>query len=254
MVKDDELKIDISDLFGDDLAEARAAIQSAEVTPLMDEAGSVPVTPRPDESLNVSSLEMEKEGEASAASSPIDFDAPMPRPFSTESPQTVDAGVLIGKESAQQLQRHQIALEYFIGYEEYRSQIFMDLAPLVGERKANTMLARTVELARTRHPEVFKNANWDWEGNLIDTGFLDSQRMTENHSTLPLDRADAMFDQALYHLMDVRLKAVEKGLGTGMRSKVKARILGWIEEKIQQAIAGGRDPEVFRRLRALIPT
>lgn len=195
------------------------------------------------------------------AKSSVDFEAPIPRPFSgVEIPAfTADqlpsreVGMLEKLQRAEELRALQRNHEYFMLYDEYRNMMFLELAALVGDKKTKTMLSRTVEMARAKYPDVFKNANWDWEGNLVENGLLDSQRMLENKGLLPADRADRLFDEAFAFLLDLRLQAVEKGLGTGMKTKIRARMHQWMSQKIERARELSRDPRVLERLLALIP-
>jgi hypothetical protein len=190
----------------------------------------------------------------------VDFSAPMPPPFSGGVP-VVPADQLpsrhkdayVDLKKSEEMKRLQRDHEFFMLYDEFRNLILLELVPLVGEKKTHTMLSRTVEMARVRFPDVFKNANWDWDGNLIASGMLDSQRMLENKAALPLENVDAALDIAFGTLLDLRLQAIEKGLGTGMKTKVRARLMQWITEKIEKSRKLDRDIHALQRLRALIP-
>jgi len=196
---------------------------------------------------------------APAADSPIDFDAPMAPPFMGATAPTADAGTLpaegeapIDPQKAEELKRLQAEHEFFMLYDEYRNIMAHELTDLVGEKKTNTMLERTVELARGKYPEVFRNANWDAAGNLLENGSIDSQRIIDNKNALDPQKADAVVDVALSALLNLRLQALEKGLGSGLKNKVRARMYQWINEKIQKAGKEGKDAGSLRRLSAYI--
>ncbi len=199
---------------------------------------------------------------APASSSPVDFSAPMPPPFSGAAAEGIPppTGFLGGAPLVPDLQKEEERIriqrdqEFFLLYEEFRGLIALELMPLVGEKKTRTMLARTVDMAREKFPSVLKKADWDWDGNIILDGHLDNLRMQENKDALPPVLADDSIDTAFRFLLDLRLKAVDKGLGTGMRTKVRARLTQWVAERIEKTRRLGRDVKVLQRLRALIPS
>jgi len=190
--------------------------------------------------------------------SPIDFDAPMAPPFmgaaasATEDAPPAAEAEAMDPQKAEELRKLQAEHEFFMHYDEYRNIIAHELTQLVGEKKTNTMLERTVELAREKYPEVFRNANWDAAGNLIENGSIDSQRVIDNKNAMDPQKADAVVDVALSALLNLRLQAVEKGLGAGLKNKVRARMYQWINEKIQKAVKEGKDPASLRRLSGYI--
>ncbi len=191
--------------------------------------------------------------------SPIDFDAPMAPPFMGASAPAADPNApapegeaAIDPQKAEELRKLQAEHEFFMLYDEYRYIIAHELTDLVGEKKTNTMLERTVELAREKYPEVFRNANWDAAGNLLENGSIDSQRVIDNKNALDPQKADMVVDVALSALLNLRLQAVEKGLGSGLKNKVRARMYQWINEKIQKAGKEGKDVIFLRRLSGYI--
>ena len=133
-------------------------------------------------------------------------------------------------------------------YDEFRNIIVYELKDLVGEKKTLTMLGRTVELARGKFPEIFRNVNWDAAGNLLEDGSMDGHRIIENKKMLDPGNADEVVDAALSALLRLRLQAVEKGLGPGLKNKVRARMYQWISEKIQKAATEGKDGTILKRL------
>ena len=303
---DDELKINISELFGGDLPSPSESLEdvsasepssaspmspqippevesqfqewmnhrnqeleakSLELERKLQEAPVPPVNPPP-ETLKIASVEnatiaIEEAPVKSVASiSPVDFDAPIAPPFmgavaitsdfknsKTETPTTIgDAG---GSEPAQnidELKKLQAEHEFLMLYDEFRNIIVYELKDLVGEKKTLTMLGRTVELARSKFPEIFRNVNWDSAGNLLEDGSMDGQRIIENKKALDPQKADELVDTALSALLKLRLQAVEKGLGSGLKNKVRARMYQWISEKIQKAASEGKDELILKRL------
>lgn len=198
--------------------------------------------------------------------SPIDFDAPIAPPFmggvvnptldqsntTIESNTTEETGPS-EDQKYEELKKLQSDHEFILLYDEYRAILFRELNDLVGEKKTKTMLERTFELSRSKYPEIFRNANWDSKGNLLDDGSLDSQRMVENKNALDPGKSDLALDVALSHLLGLRLQAIEKGLGAGFKNKVRARLYYWINEKSEKAIKEGKDAFVLKRLMGFIP-
>lgn len=192
------------------------------------------------------------------SASPIDFNAPIAPPF-TGPPATPDSAPTaettnpyaeeqIPSQNTEELKRLQADHEFLMLYDEFRNIIAYELRDLVGERKSFTMLGRTVELAREKYPEIFRNANWDAAGNLLEDGSVNSERIIENKSILDSQKADAAVDAALVTLLKLRLQAVEKGLGTGLKNKIRARLYQWISDKTQKATKEGKDVVSLNRL------
>lgn len=201
--------------------------------------------------------------EVPSGDSPIDFSAPITPPFmgatipaevdsAPPAPTTGEAQETADPGKAEELKKLQADHELLMLYDEFRNIIAHELMDLVGERKTYTMLGRTVEMAREKYPEIFRNANWDAAGNLLSDGSVDSQRIVENKNTLDPSKADAAVDAALSTLLNLRLQAVEKGLGGGLRNKVRAHLYQWINEKIKRADRDGKDATVLKRLSSYI--
>ena len=213
--KDEELKIDISDIFGGDVQAPPEPSQGTE------KGGSNVDSPAQDaefqewmntrnEALQSQSQDLERklhdslhdsfpqapddqvmapneepslapENTGSQAVAPemevgslIDFSAPIAPPFMGNpgpSPATSDNDpaqeaerVLAAQEA--ELKKLRSEHEFLMLYDEFRNIILFELKDLVGEKKALTMLSRTVELAREQFPEIFRKTNWDPNGNL----------------------------------------------------------------------------------------
>jgi hypothetical protein len=296
---DDDLKIDIADLFGDDLSgpsekleESAALMESAEKS-----AAQTPSSSETENNfqqwmnsrnieLEAKSQELEKKFQGTqasektssekfsaqelltvqpeaetrvptASSSPIDFNAPIPPPFMglapapappAESGTQAATGVPASSPNPEELKKLQAEYEFLMLYDEFRNIIFFELKDLVGEKKTYTMLGRTVELAREKYPEIFRNANWDSTGNLLEDGSVDSQRLIENKNALNSQKAEEILDAALSGLLKLRLQAVEKGLGVGLKNKVRAHLYQWISEKTQKAIQEGKNATNLKKL------
>ncbi|HVM32625.1 MAG TPA: hypothetical protein VMU88_05790 [bacterium] len=300
---DDELKIDITELFGGDLAPARQAVEQLEATQapaVPEEAAAEPAAPAApaaveqqyqdwmsarEKELEAKTQELEKrlqdlleqklqaaqgsapaEPEAPAAveSAPapveapapeageIDFSQPMAPPFMAPGAATAPATAPPPVDSEESLKQVQKEYEFLLLYDEFRNIIIHELRDLVGEKKTFKMLERTVELAREKYPEIFRNANWDAAGNLLQDGSLDSQRLIENRNALDPSKANAVLDAALGSLLSLRLQAVEKGLGTGMKNKVRARLYQWINEKAERAAQANKGSEDLNRLKSFV--
>ncbi len=290
---DDDLKIDISEIFGGELPELPAEKKTSNETvpQAQEDAGELSrdtqaqyqawFTAREKE-LESKTKNLEKRVEElqlqlsqttkmdeihspALPPSPVDFNAPIPPPFfntlnsspiKTESkpfdspishvpPQSpVNPLNFNGLESD---------LKFLIFYDEFRVIIAHEITDLVGERKTATMLERTFEIARGKYPSIFKNANWDSAGNLLNDGSLNGQKIIENKSSLRSAHAEVLLDSALTSLLNLRLQAVEKGLGSGLRNKVRAHLLHWIGEKCDSEKKLGNDISMFKRLSAYIP-
>ncbi|HEY5038492.1 MAG TPA: hypothetical protein VIJ93_05405, partial [bacterium] len=275
---DDDLKIDISDLFGGELPSPSEELSATEE--IAEPAVAEKAVPAPKENenkfqewmdtrnaeLEAKTQELElrlqemqaqqtpppaqtetpvvEEIQAAAEEVPIaavtdsviDFNAPIAPPFmgsvSSEEPpagpetesQAVDPNKI------EELRKLQSDHEFLMLYDEFRSIIAHELKDLVGEKKTYTMLGRTVELSREKFPEIFRNANWDAAGNLLEDGSVDGQRIIENKNSLDPQKSEVVLDAALSTLLNLRLQAVEKGLGTGLKNKIRARMFQWINE------------------------
>jgi len=142
--------------------------------------------------------------------------------------------------------------DYHALYDQFRHMIRKELIDLVGEKKAHTMLTRTLEATRNKFPEYFRNANWDAEGNLLEDGSMDAQRLIQNKAQFDGARADQFQDLALKSLLNMRLMAIDKGLGTATRTRLLAHLKTWCSSKTEQVVASGEDAELYRRLSALL--
>lgn len=138
--------------------------------------------------------------------------------------------------------------DLFVAFDQFR-QIFLDeLKDSVGARKTCVMLVKTFETAREKHSEIFKNANWDASGNLLEDGSLNVQRMLDNKNLLDPKQADIILDTALVFLLNLRLQAIEKGLGEEASNKIRVHLKKWADEASQNDGYGKDDPKILRRL------
>jgi hypothetical protein len=307
---DDELKINISELFGGDLpspSETLEDVPASVPAPDSPEPLKVPAEvenqfqewmSQRNQELEAKSLELERqlqetplppvptpetpevfsiqelanavdeppEAKPVSAGSPVDFDAPIAPPFMggakiSDAPQVSNVQAPVTAEekqvpespqSSDDLKKLQAEHEFLMLYDEFRNIIVYELKDLVGEKKTLTMLGRTVELARSKYPEIFRNVNWDSAGNLLEDGSMDGHRIIENKKVLDPNKADEVVDAALSGLLRLRLQAVEKGLGPGLRNKVRARMYQWISEKTQKAANEGRDGGNLKRLSSYV--
>jgi hypothetical protein len=247
--KTQELERRLQDLLEQKLQAAQSAPPAAEpaATPAV-EAAAVTETP---------AAPVEAPAEAAAlveADAPpaldIDFSKPILPPFLQPSAPAQAAPAAVSSEEALRLVQKEY--EFLLLYDEFRNIIIHELRDLVGEKKTFKMLERTVELTREKYPEIFRNANWDAAGNLLQDGSLDSQRLIENKNALDPSKANAVFDAGLGTLLSLRLQAVEKGLGTGMKNKVRARLYQWINEKAERASQANKEADDLNRLKSFV--
>ncbi len=144
-------------------------------------------------------------------------------------------------------------LSFFLLFDECRVIIEHEVKDLVGERKTRSMLSKTFEMAREKYPDVFRNANWDAFGNLLEDGSLDGNRMAENALVFEPDRREVVMDMGLGFLVNLRFQAIEKGLGAGLKNKLRARLIQWVTQKGDMAVKEGKDPVPYRRLKNYLP-
>jgi hypothetical protein len=138
--------------------------------------------------------------------------------------------------------------DLFLAYDYFREVFLDELKDSAGPRKTTVMLVKTFEVAREKHPEIFRNANWDANGNLLEDGSLNIQKIIDNKSALDPKQADITLDSALLSLLSLRLQAVEKGLGPDYAVKIKIRLKKWTDEESQKSGYGKNDPKILRRL------
>jgi hypothetical protein len=141
---------------------------------------------------------------------------------------------------------------FFLLFDEYRAIIGHELKDLVGERKAHNMLVKTFEIAREKYPEIFRNANWDASGTLLEDGSLDGKRMAENTILLVESQREITVDMALAYLMNLRFQAIEKGLGVGFKNKLRARLFQWVADKEEGVRLEDKDTAPYRRLKSYL--
>jgi hypothetical protein len=138
--------------------------------------------------------------------------------------------------------------DLFIAFDQFRQIFLEELKDSAGPRKTGVMLVKTFEVAREKHPEVFRNANWDSSGNLLEDGSLNIQRMLDNKNALDQKQADIVLDEALVFLLNLRLQAIEKGLGADSSNKIRTHLKKWADETSQKNGYGKEDPKILRRL------
>jgi hypothetical protein len=289
--QNDDLKIDISEIFGENWEPPKPGGPSQPVTPSEPAAETTKLTAEEaeqaflewraqrDRELEDKTRELEKQiqeaqdavaaevaapatgGETvvppdgnpvqAEVASPVDFNAPIAPPFAGVE-NAIEATRELDPQRIESLKKLQQEYEFLMLYDEFRSMLIFELKDLVGERKTLAMLERSVEMTREKHPEIFRNANWDSSGNLLEGGCIDSQRIIENKNALDSHKADMMMDLALSGLLKLRFQAVEKGLGTGLRNKIRARFYNWIGEKIQKAVMENKDINNLQRLQSYL--
>jgi len=138
--------------------------------------------------------------------------------------------------------------DYFKAYDHFREMILEALKDSVGPRKTFGMLVKTFEAAREKFPDVFRNANWDANGNLLEDGSLNASRMLENKNALDSKQPDVLLDTALNSLLNLRLQAIEKGLGADTSHIIKANLKKWADEGSLKEGFGSDDPKFLKRL------
>jgi len=110
-------------------------------------------------------------------------------------------------------------------YDEVRKIIYAELMASCGEKACNAMLLKTLEKAAFGN-FVFKNTNWDSEGNLKEDGAIDMERLVRNIRGLgPNVRLKTEMEEGLTGLLFNRLKAIKLGLGNEKYETVKTKIL-----------------------------
>ena len=138
--------------------------------------------------------------------------------------------------------------DFFIAYDHFREMFLEELKDSVGPKKTCVMLVKTFEAAREKHPEVFRNANWGADGNLLEDGSLNVQKMLDNKSLLDPKQAEIILDAALVLLLNFRLQAVAKGLGYEFSARIRIRLKKWADEESKKDGYGKNNPKILRRL------
>jgi hypothetical protein len=118
-----------------------------------------------------------------------------------------------------------------------RKSMFTYLAPKIGIKAATSMLNKTVERARTKAPVVLKDANWRMDGTLREDGSVDPERTLANVQKLSAGTRVEDFLAGLHELVDLRIRAVEAGLGSQVGADMKSKLADcrpfYVEKKIQ---------------------
>lgn len=252
----DDLKIDLSDIFGGVLTQEqkKAIEEKVAAHQQQQEEQELP-------SASTVSLQQET----------IDFNAPIPRPFSTKleekpevapqaaeptetpaSPSEEQEAAAPTPEELEEQRRLNEMQAYIENYESLRGVFLRELSEIVGEKKVYAMFERTYEAAREKYPQVLRNANWDDDGNLLEGGALNGMRIYQNKKKIDAEHPDQVIDVALEALLQLRLGAVEKALGTGMRSLMKTRLVEEIRRREKSTGASGTSPVFYRRLLAML--
>jgi len=138
--------------------------------------------------------------------------------------------------------------DYFKAYDRFRQIILEELKDSVGPRKTCGMLVKTFEAAREKFPDVFRNANWDANGNLLEDGSLNANKMLENKDVLDSKQPEALLDTALNSLLNLRLQAIEKGLGADTSHIIRDHLKKWADEGSRKEGFGADDPIFLKRL------
>jgi hypothetical protein len=260
---DDELKLDITEIFGDDWTKETASPQAEVPLPPAEPEAKEEVLPDSDIKFNdLSSAPVVEPMVLSVKSGhSSDFDFMMASAASTPPGNKTDSVNVINENQVENLESSMIVKagtsakssatvpeDFFSAYDRFREIFMEELKDLAGTRKINVMLVKTFEAAREKYPEVFHNANWDTDGNLLDDGSLNTHRMLTNKSALDEKQADIILDTALVSLLNLRLQAVEKGLGSEYSTRIRARLKNWLSDAIQKNGLGKDDPKILRRL------
>ena len=126
------------------------------------------------------------------------------------------------EESKEKLSAEQKDFELLTMYEQLRDVLYFKLAPIVGDKATKTMLARSVEKVIAKFPDILKNANFSDKGSLMDGGQLSASKLIENRSKLDVGKGYDRMLVALKTLLEFRLLAIQKGLGQGVVKSVLA--------------------------------
>ncbi len=243
---DDGLKIDILDIFGDDWAKPAvpvggpAAVDpvakiAEEAAPQVESPAEPPETQFNDPGIVVETPQVEPVAEeVPPAAEPVE-------PIAAAENPPAEAVVEVPSVPP-------AVLEFFQGYDEFRKIVLDELNDSAGHKKTCVMLVRTFELAREKYPEIFRNANWDENGNLLEDGSLDPKRVVLNKGALEPAQADMILDTALITLLNLRLQSIEKGLGVEVRNKTRSRMKKWLADEIQRTGNQNRDLTSLKRL------
>jgi hypothetical protein len=264
---DDVIKLNMGDLFGDDLGSelhpAKESLQSATHTQSeeISHEGDIKFNDLTNKPSVAPMVRMQKKGMRGVV---LDLGMGQPQPTSSVSepsgqvrsglnPEKPSRQSIEGESSFKLIQRGKSSKasepqDYFKAYDRFREMILEELKDSVGPRKTCGMLVKTFEAAREKFPDVFRNANWDSNGNLLADGSLNANRMLENKNALDSNQPEVLLDTALNSLLNLRLQAIEKGLGADTSHIIKGRLRKWVDEGSQKEGFGIDDPKILKRL------
>ncbi len=107
-------------------------------------------------------------------------------------------------------QKEQNITELIILVNEISNVLKSELKNFVNEKLIDNMLLRSLEKMALQS-FLFKNSNWDAEGNLRTDGTIDVERVIKNFSGYKneLERIEKEIEDSLFMLMSFRLKAIK---------------------------------------------
>ena len=97
------------------------------------------------------------------------------------------------------------------------------LTPFIGDKVTKKMLAWSLERAQKTHP-ILKNVHWSQTNDLLDNGEVEVSRLVKNIELFPAQPILQMVKAALADLIQMRLAAVEQGLGPSMKQAVEKEV------------------------------
>ncbi len=142
------------------------------------------------------------------------------------------------EEQKERLSAEQNDFELLMIYEQLRDVLYFKLAPIVGDKATKTMLVRSVEKVNAKFPDIFKNANFNDKGGLVDGGELNAKKIIDNKSKLDVAKGYDRMLLSFKTLLEFRLLAVQKGLGQGV---VKAILVSMNERLAELGERHGKE-------------
>jgi hypothetical protein len=121
--------------------------------------------------------------------------------------------------------------------EETRKVMLGFLGPLIGVKPALKMLAKSLEKARAKAPEVLRDANWTMDGSLREDGSVDPERLLKNAQALPQEGRVREYLAGMRVLVELRQQAVDAGLGVVIGGRLRKAVAASREAFVGSAMA-----------------
>ncbi len=163
-----------------------------------------------------------KEPESFLPSPPPPMEAP-PIVLEEETPEAeAPPAPAPGEEGLSKQQIEQV-VELGHQFEIGRARMEQVLTPFIGQKVTRKMLSWSRDRVQKTRP-ILKNVHWSPAGDLLDNGAIEVDRLARNLEYFRGQDVVALTKAAFLELLDMRLSAVEQGLGASLRQAVDREI------------------------------